>query len=199
MADKQISRVTLSEIQQELGQDYKTSSSTLVELPEKSSYIAKLKDAEVSKFFEPFGFVSMNRHKADIKDKNDFDAIYVLCDNFEAGLTDYDIIVDVFENPESKNTFDFNAFLNYCDTIDVKPDKALADIIQVELLGQRFHSYAKRFADKKQKDRKQAFEALPKTMKNHLAIIDEKRKAEINSIKNKLTYGTFEGEPKTNI
>ena len=199
MADKHISRVTLSEIQQELGQDYKQASSpALVESPDNNSYIAKLKDEEVVKFFEPFGFISMDRNIAD-KNKNSIDAIYVLCDNFEAALTDYDIIVDIFENPESKNIFDINAFLNYCDTIDVKPDKALADIIQVELLGQRFHSYAKRFADKKQKDRKQAFEALPKTMKKHLAIIDEKREAEIDSIKNKLTFGTFEGEQKTNI
>ncbi len=197
---KQITKITPEELKAAQESLQSSKSETFVSVPhEETDYIAKLKDSDIIEYFKPFGFQHLTRFT---KEKDDFSALQVTCDDFFLALSNFDVFVDIYKtqnltNPNS--VFNMMAFLEYCGNTDISPEKALGELFQIELLGQRFHSYEKAYKKHKQAERKEAFEKLPKDMQKKLGIINDKREHEINAIQNKLKYGDFEGEPKTNI
>lgn len=198
MAQKNISRVSREEIAQELGTSYQPESPKLniSDSSKPKSYIHKLKDEEIIDFFTPLGLIDFVRIALDPK-TNDLNSIRVFCKNFSAFFCDYDILITM--NPElndrdSNIDFDIESFLKYCESIETAPEKVLADKIQLELLGQRFHSYEKNFTQRKQQERKDAFSALSKPMKKLFKSTDERREIEIESTSNKLKFGNYSNE-----
>ena len=194
---KQITRLTQDEInfaKSSMGLQDSTLSYSKNE-PE-VDYIEKLTDDEIIKYFNQFGFKHLKRTK---KDFDSLSTIQVTCDDLFLAMSNYDIFINIFNSPSSHSKFDMNAFVDYCNTVDIAPDKALGELIQMQLLGQRFHSYEKNFAKHKQAERKHAFEGLSKDMQKMVSIINDKRENEITSIQNKLKYGDFQSQQQTNI
>lgn len=203
MAERKISHVTLSEIQEELGKSNNTPSNSSnfsihTNSSQPQSYVSKLKDDEIISFFKPFGYLKMDRQNESTDGMIPMVGVY--CKNFLITFSDYDIFVN-FNIPElpieTQEKFDFNSFVEYCEAIETTPEKALSDIIQIQLLGQRFHSYQKNYVQRKQKERKTAFENLPKPLQKYMQTVDEKREHEIDGMQNKLMYNSFSGDPKS--
>ena len=161
--------------------------------------LSKLKDQEIIDFFSSLGYLGHTRQKNAFGTNQD--AIIVYCDDFEVAFTDYDIIVNcnVQTSFNDKKSFDMKAFRNYCEAIDTTPEKALSDLIQIKFLGQRFHKFGRNYAKQKNKQRKEAFSALPKNMQKQFAVIDQKREHEIDGIENMLAFGTFSQNSQNNI
>ncbi len=157
------------------------------------TYVQKLKDDEVENFFKPFDLIFFER-------LDDGKVIRAVCDNFTIFFSDFDTFVAYAQNNPSqseKSQNDWSAFVNYCFEIETTPEKAIGDFVQTKLLGQRFHSYQKSYAQQKDKQRKTAFDALPKTMQKQFGMLDEKRAHEIESFTNKLKYDQYAGDPST--
>lgn len=203
MADKKISKLSKDEIDKEYS-EFKATSLTQNnsnQNSESQSYIDKLKDKDIVDYFTPFGLVDFKKIK--IAENDPFKALMVDCKNFTVILSDYDIIVsmhpETYNYDSNKQNSEFNIFdlFNYSSGIDTAPEKILADLIQIEFLGQRFHSYEKYYTKRKHKERKEAFDKLPKNMKHRLKVIDEKRRNEIDSIASKLQFGDFSGNQQS--
>lgn len=194
MANKQIQSVTLDEINTARSESLQPTNQQ-ISTKKAPDYLNKLKDSEIENFFKPFGFLAMVRGS----DFGEDNMIGIACEDFDVAISNFDVAVN-FNQTTSKNssTFDIGAFLDYCDKIDTSPEKALADIIQIELLGQKFHSYNKNFIKTKQTERKQAFNELPTSMKKLVKTLDQKREHELEGISTKLSYGDFEGDPQAN-
>lgn len=202
MANKSITRVSVEDIQKELGQSTtKTAEeSNPISYQKPQSYIDKLKDNEIKEYFSQFGYINHSKTKLDDADK--FSALNVLCDSFSVLLSDYDIIIKIELQPQlfsqsTKNDFNIFELVKYCEAIEMPLEKVLADKIQIEFLGQRFPSYGKNFSKRKQDERKKSYENLSKPMQKMFKTINEKKEHEINSIANKLHYGTFDAEQET--
>lgn len=196
---KSIQHVSLSEIETALGRplDKTTIQNFIDKSEQKKSYVEKLTDKEITDFFQPFGFIAMIRENF-----NGFPAIEVICEDFDIAISDYDVAVNFDIDKSSinpKNPFDFESFVEYCNTIDTTPEQALSEIIKINLLGQRFHSYGRTYEQKKQQQRKNAFESLPKSMKKLMKVVDEKKEAEISASATKLAYGDYKVDQQTNI
>lgn len=190
MAKKQISTVSLDEIQATRNENEIPKANELNKT--NKTYLSRLKDTEIAEFFKPFDFISFNRGE-EIGFNN---MAVVVCNNFSVVFTDYDIIVQFFNPTLPNSSFDLNAFLDYCESINTTPEKAMADLVQINLLGQRFHSYNKNFTKIKQDERKLAFNSLPKSLKPMLKTLDQKREHELDGISTKLSYGDFIGDPQ---
>lgn len=194
---KTIEHVSISEIEEVLGRPINNQHPQPLNLSQKNSkaYVERLSDQEIVDFFKPFGFIAMIRENF-----NGFPAIEVVCEDFDVGFNDYDVAVNLdFAGTSSNpnNPFDFEAFEDYCNSIDTTPEQAIAEIIRIRLLGQRFHSYGKNYETKKQEQRKNSFSTLPKSMQKLFSEVNEKREAEITATANKLAYGTYQPEQAT--
>ena len=207
MSNRNISKVSLEEINQALSKSTiaPSSAETVPYKPDQraknNSYVVKLKNQEIIDFFKPFGFITLVRQTEWFP--GDLPAIQVLCKDFVAAISDYDVVVT--PNYEKSTTqplvdFDTAAFVKYCDSIGMTAEEALEYLIVTDFLGPRFHSYAQKYDERKQKERKQLTaefkDVLPSSV---IKSLDAKREHDLNSIKNKLQYGSLEGDPQTKI
>lgn len=194
MANKQIQSVTLDEINAIRSENLKLDNTQQSTEKKSPDYLNKLTDKEIESFFKPFGFLALVRGK----DFGEDNMLGIVCDDFDVAVSNFDVAVNFHPTSNSKSSsFDIKSFIDYCDKIDTSPEKALSDIIQIELLGQRFHSYNKNYVKTKQKERQQAFNNLPKSMQKMFKTLDQKREYELDGISTKLLYGDFIGDPQS--
>lgn len=161
------------------------------ETTKKRSFLSKLSNKEIVAFFTDFGYIAHEKYQ----DENGVDFTDVICENFEVIFNDFDFAVMC--NPSSskvQSTFNFPAFLQYCDTVDKAPEEAIADIITSDLLTPRFPSYAEKRRKHKDEQARNAFAALPKSMRIKLKSLNEKVVAENALMENKGKYGAFDAE-----
>lgn len=188
-SEKKVERVSSSEIQEARKQITYTAEPSLTNT--KKSYISKLEDKKVKKFFIPLGYIAHER----FNDKQIGDYIIVLCNDFTTIFND--MTVDTtFENntkyiPEGqeKNNFQFEDFVKYCAITGITPEQIIAKSISTNLFAQRFSSYAK---DKKKFDEtnlQRSYKQLPNELKGILGDIKEQQEASITSEYNKTMYG----------
>ena len=155
------------------------------------SYVSKLTNKELKEFFSQFGYVSHQKYQ----DETGADFTHVTCENFEVIFNDFDMAIIC--NPasvKSESDFDYPAFLTYCDSIDKAPEEALADIVTADFLTPRFPSYAEKRRKHKDEQARNAFAALPKSMRIKLKSLNEKVATENALMENKGKYGTFDAE-----
>ncbi len=159
--------------------------------PKQRSYISKLTNKELKEFFSGFGYIAHQKYQ----DENGVDFTHVTCENFEVIFNDYDMAVICNPaNTKSNSGFDYPAFLTYCDSVDLAPEQAIADIVTADFLTPRFPSYAEKRRKHKDAQARSAFESLPKAMRMKLKSINEKIAAENALMENKGKYGTFDAE-----
>lgn len=207
MSNRNITKVSLEEINQALGKSTIAPSAT-ESAPynpdpraKNNSYVVKLKNQEIIDFFRPFGFITLVRQTEWFP--GDLPAIQVICKDFITAISDYDVVVTPnYEKSVSQplEEFDTAAFVKYCDSIGMTPEEALEFLVVTEFLGPRFHSYAKNYSERKQKERKESTAAFEKLLpKSVVGALDAKREHDINSIENKLKYGSLAGDPQIKI
>lgn len=159
--------------------------------PKQRSFLAKLSNQEIKEFFSKFGYISHEKYK----DENGIDFTDVVCENFEVIFNDFDFAVNCNQsNKKTDSDFDYPAFLTYCDSIDKAPEEAIADIITSDFLTPRFPTYAEKRRKHKDEQARNAFAALPKSMRIKLKSLNEKVGAENALMENKGKYGTFDAE-----
>ena len=143
--------------------------------PKQRSFLSKLSNKEIVAFFTDF--------------------TNVVCENFEVIFNDFDFAVIC--NPKegaTGSTFDYPAFVTYCDSIDKAPEEAIADIITSDLLTPRFPSYAEKRRKHKDEQARNAYAALPKSMRIKLKSLNELVVAKNALMENKGKYGAFDAE-----
>lgn len=158
--------------------------------PQKNNvFISKLSVQEIEEFFKKFGV----NFVAKIPTEKEPEFVYVQCDQFSVTFTDFvsTFNFDYSGTPDltDKSNFNLSLFAKYCDEIEVYPDQAISHLIAVNLFGKRFPSYANAKREFDQKNQKQAFEKLPRSMQKDLGIVHEIKENENKGIYNKLTYG----------
>ena len=161
------------------------------EKPKQRSFLSKLSNKEIVAFFTDFGYLAHEKYQ----DENGVDFTNVVCENFEVIFNDFDFAVIC--NPKegaTGSTFDYPAFVTYCDSIDKAPEEAIADIITSDLLTPRFPSYAEKRRKHKDEQARNAYAALPKSMRIKLKSLNEKVVAENALMENKGRYGAFNAE-----
>ena len=161
------------------------------ETTKKRSFLSKLSNKEIVAFFTDFGYLAHEKYQ----DENGVDFTNVVCENFEVIFNDFDFAVIC--NPKegaTGSTFDYPAFVTYCDSIDKAPEEAIADIITSDLLTPRFPSYAEKRRKHKDEQARNAYAALPKSMRIKLKSLNEKVVAENALMENKGRYGAFNAE-----
>ena len=161
-----------------------------------TEYIKKLKIDEISAFFEKFDVVSCAKIPNDQEPK----FVLVNCRDFNVVFSDYSFVFDfnggyIYPDDNTPSKFDIQAFAKYCELIDQAPDQVIAEIMAVELFGQRFPSYSEGRKKAKLKEARLAYDALPKTMQKTLATAQEAKENEIIATHNKLYYGDYAGGP----
>ncbi len=155
------------------------------------SYIKKLSNDEIKNFFKGYGYLSHQKYK----DDSDVDFAHIVCENFEIILNDFDLaVICKPEAASASSNFDFPAFVSYCNSVDVAPEQAIADIVVSDLMTPRFPSYAERRRKHKDAQARDAFANLPKSMRILLKPLNEKVMAENSMMENKGKYGTFNAE-----
>lgn len=161
-----------------------------------STFVKTLSDNAVREAFKPFGFIYMDRI-AHSDDKGHF--IYVVCNNFETTFDDYNFIVNFtpnheiftekhdFYGEEIDNSFDFNAFAKYCETLNVAPDHMIEETIMLKLFkGSQYPEARKKY---KLDEAKKAYEELPRNMQKLFKGAHEKVESGITATFNKQKYG----------
>ncbi len=158
-----------------------------------SNYIKKLKDADIEKFFEKFGFVSLERTPAESPT-----TISVVCEDFFVQFSDFlraFVFNENYKDSSGSAKFDMKAFLQYCELSDQSPDQVISQLMDVELFGQRFHSFSENRRRAKTRQNKVAFGSLPRDMQKTLRLADENNRNRIDATHNKLKYGDYAGNP----
>lgn len=154
------------------------------------SYIEKLSNEEIKNFFEPYGYISHKKYK----DENNENFAHIACSDFEVILNDFDVAVLCYPTAKKSSTFDYPAFLKYCNETDTAPEQAISDIVIAGLMTPRFPSYAEKRKKYKDEKTQNAFRSLPKEMKPLLKTLNDKVLAENSIMENKGKYGTFDAE-----
>lgn len=165
---------------------------------ETSKYIGKLSDASIKGAFSKFGLLYMDRitHPDGIGDY-----IYVVCNNFEAMFDDYTFnicfgdfrdMIDGninFFGEEVDNSFDIDAFSEYCQSLNVAPDGLIEETIISKLFSGS--KYAEDRKSYKLKNSKRSFEKLPRNMQKLFKNAHEKVESGIKATYNKTKYGNY--------
>ncbi len=203
MSKANISKVSLQELESERGAIKKQKPAGSVYHAQNEhdhtslfscEYLRKLPIKDIESFFSRFGFVSCEK----VPEENPT-YINVYCEDFMVQFSDYIrafvIDKDVKKKEDPKGKFDMHAFLKYCDLIEKTPEQVLSELMDVELFGQRYHSFSENRRKAKLMQSKLAFETLPKPMARTLSLANEQKENEINSTHNKLYYGSYAGNP----
>lgn len=193
---KNVSRLTKEELAQASASFFgvpqkKSVPAEYGEKQKQRTYLSKLSNKEIVEFFKDFGYIAHQKYQ----DDNGVDFTNVVCENFEVIFSDFDFAVIC--NPKestSSSPFDYASFVKYCDSVDKAPEEAIADIITSDLLTPRFPSYAEKRRKHKDEQARNAFAALPKSMKIKLKSLNEKVVAENALMENKGKYGSFDAE-----
>lgn len=155
------------------------------------SYIARLKDDEIAKFFAQFGYLNHERFDS----QTGVNLVRVNCAKFDAIFSDFDIAICLY--PESRipsENFDFDSFMAYCTSNDLAPEQTISDMIHTDLLGAKFPSYAEARQTQKDATANASYMALPKSMRPMFKSINEKLLATNKLEGNKGRYGSFDSD-----
>ena len=157
-----------------------------------TEYIKKLPLSEIEKFFEQFDVTAC----AKIPNEQDPKFVFACCNGFQVTFSDYSFVFDFNETlllpDEEKQTFNLEAFADYCSKIEKTPDQVISELMTVKLFGQRFPSYSEHRKNAKLKEAKLAFDQLPKSMQKKLALTNEQKQNEILTTHDKIYYGVYD-------
>ena len=110
-----------------------------------SSFVSRLTDDQITKFFEPYGLIDFER----MVDAGEVRGIYARCLDFVCSFSDFDVIVwmtddmkalevalmDYIDKYKDFPKFNMESFKLYCESIETTPERAIESRIVTELLG----------------------------------------------------------------
>ena len=188
-SQRKVERVSTSEIQEARKQiTYNAQSSST---NNKNSYVSKLEDKKIKKFFVPFGYIAHER----FNEEKIGDYIIVLCNDFTTIFNDMTVDTTFEDNSryiledKQKNEFPLEDFVRYCLLTGITPEQAIAKSVSTELFAQRFSSYAHQKKMFDEINLEKSYKKLPSELKSILGGVREQQQANITSEYNKTMYG----------
>lgn len=172
-----------------------------------NDYVKKLKDDEIKKWFEPFGYVL---HKFE----SGF--LIVICKDIACLLNDYELILKNLNDPNdystdaiikdeelnkimfAKSKFNFSNFVKACDEMDIDSSQALEEYVAIKL-SERFPSYSaerKKYKDDKTKQALKDYEktGADKKLVELMSEIKDRQDMVHEVTHNRGYYGTYKPE-----